>query len=134
MKRVLVFGALLCALVLSSISSPSVPNAVEAATKEKAVITFTNSVMLMGVELKGTYLFVHDDQAMARGDACTYVYKGEAESRSKLVVSFHCKPIDRSKVDRFRVRSILNADGKDELTELQFSGSTEGHLVPVRVQ
>jgi hypothetical protein len=79
---------------------------------------------------------------MARGDACTYVYsdactyvyKGEAELRNKLVVSFHCKPKDRNKVAHITVRSIETPEGQNELTEFQFSGSTEGHLVPVIVK
>ena len=108
-------------------------SAAEAATKERAIVRFDTPVMLMGEVLKGTYLFVHDDAAMARGDACTYIYKGVAESRDKLVVSFHCKPKDRSKVAYFTVRSVRTAQGQDELTEFQFSGSTEGHLVPVTV-
>jgi hypothetical protein len=134
MKRLLVFVALLCAATLSSSSAPSTTSAAEAATKERAIVKFDKPVMLMGAVLKGTYLFVHDDQAMARGDACTYVYKGEAELRNKLVVSFHCKPKDRSKVDRFTVRSIETPEGQNELTEFQFSGSTEAHLVPVMVK
>jgi hypothetical protein len=109
-------------------------SAAEAVTKEKAVAKFDKPVMLMGVVLKGTYLFVHDNEAMARGDACTYVYKGVAELRDKLVVSFHCKPKDRTKVARFTVRSVQTSEGQHELTEFQFSGSTESHLVPVMVQ
>jgi hypothetical protein len=134
MKRLLVFVVLLCAATLSSSSALPVMSASETATKERAIVKFDKPVMLMGVVLKGTYLFVHDDRAMARGDACTYVYKGEAELRNKLVASFHCKPKDRSKVDRFTVRSIENPEGQDELTEFQFSGRAEGHLVPVMVK
>jgi len=134
MKRLLVLIALFCAATLSSSSAPSVISAAETATKEKAIMKFDKPVMLMGVVLNGTYLLVHDDQAMARGDACTYVYKGEAALRNKLVVSFHCKPKDRNKVAHFTVRSIETPEGQNELTEFQFSNSTEGHLVPVIVK
>ena len=131
MKQLLLFVALLCAATLSSSSVPPVMRAAEAASKERATVKFDKPVMLLGVALQGTYLFVHDEEAMARGEACTYVYKGTAESRDKLVVSFHCMPKDRSKVDHFTVRAIQNPEGQNELTEYQFSGSSEGHVVPV---
>jgi hypothetical protein len=88
----------------------------------------------MGVRLKGTYLFVHDDLAMMRGDACTHVYQGDAEVSDKLVASFHCKPKDRRLATHFTVRSVQNSPGRIELTEFQFAGSTEGHLVPMLVE
>lgn len=134
MKRLLMLVALLCAATLGSSSAPSVMSAPGASTKEKATMRFDQTVMLKGVALKGTYLFVHDDKAMAGSDACTYVYEGVAELQSKLVVSFHCQPKNRIKVGHFTVRTIRTPAGLDELTEFQFSGSTEAHLVPVLVK
>jgi hypothetical protein len=131
MKSFLLFIALLCAVTLSSSSAPSVTNAANAAKKERAVVKFDQPVKLMGVTLKGQYLFVHDDEAMARGEACTFVYKGEAENPNNLVVSFHCTPAARGKADYFTVRTLLTSPGQYELREFQFSGSTEAHLVPV---
>lgn len=93
---------------------------------------FTQPVKLMNVVLNGEYLFVHDDAAMARGEACTFVYKGVAENRDKLVVSFHCTPAERSKAASFTVRTLLTAPGQIEVREFQFAGSTEAHLVPVQ--
>jgi hypothetical protein len=84
----------------------------------------------MGVTLRGDYLFVHDDAAMVRGEACTYVYKGNAAVPDKLVVSFHCTPVPRTIVGHFTVRTMLIAPGQSELSEFQFAGSSEGHLVP----
>jgi hypothetical protein len=133
MKSFLLFIALLCAVTLSSGSAPSVANAANAAKKERAVMKFTQPVKLMGVTLMGEYLFVHDDEAMARGQACTFVYKGVAENPNKLVVSFHCTPAERTKVDNFTVRTMMTAPGQNELKEFQFAGSTEAHLVPVPV-
>ena len=73
--------------------------------KQKAVAQFNEPVRLQGVLLKGEYLFVHDDAAMRRGEACTFVYKGDAEVAGKLVVSFHCTPVQRQKVSSFSVRT-----------------------------
>ncbi len=129
MKSFLLFIALLFAVTLSSSSAPSAANAASA-KKDRAVMTFEQPVKLMGVILKGEYLFVHDDAAMARGEACTFVYKGVSENPSKLVISFHCTPAERTKAVSFLVRTQLTASGIIELKEFQFEGSTEAHLVP----
>ena len=134
MKSFLLFIALLCAVMLSTSSAPSVTNAANAARKERAVMQFNQPVKLMGLTLKGEYLIVHDDAAMARGEACTFVYKGVAEIPDKLVVSFHCTPIERAKVANFTARTVLNSFGENELREFQFAGSTESHLVPVAAE
>jgi hypothetical protein len=130
MKRLLVFIALLCFVTLSSSSAPSVTNAASGARKERAAITFSQPVTLMGVTLQGEYLFVHDDAEMAHGDACTFVYKGNAEVPDKLVVSFHCTPVPRAMVGHFTVRTMLVSPGRTELSEFQFAGSSEAQLVP----
>ena len=130
MKSFLLSIALFCAVTLTSSSAPSGTNAVNVAKKERATITFSQPVTLMGVTLRGDYLFVHDDAAMVRGEACTYVYKGNAEVPDKLVVSFHCTPVPRTIVADFTVRTMLISPGQSELSEFQFAGSSEGHLVP----
>ncbi|MDQ5845757.1 MAG: hypothetical protein M3539_10740 [Acidobacteriota bacterium] len=129
MKSFVLFIALLCAVTLGSSLTSPVINAASAAKKERAMTTFNDPVKLMGITLKGDYLFVHDDEAMARGESCTFVYKGEAETPRKLVVSFHCIPIVRDKVAYFTTRSVM-AEGEQELKEYQFAGSTEAHMVP----
>lgn len=130
MKSFLLFVALLCTVTLSSSWAPSVTNAANAGKKERALTKFTEPVKLMGVTLKGEYLFVHNDEAMARGEACTFVYKGDSEMPNKLVATFHCTPAARAKVGNFSVRSLLTSPGEYEITEFQFAGSTEAHLVP----
>ena len=131
MRSLLLFIAVLGALTLSNSMVPSVSNAANAAQKERAVMKFSEPVQLMGATLKGEYLFVHDNEAMARGEACTYVYKGQAESVNKLVVSFHCMPVAATRAPYFRVRVSLNALGQYEISEFQFAGSPEVHLVPL---
>lgn len=129
MKSLLLLFALLFAVALSS-SSAVVSKASNPARKQKAVAQFNDPVRLQGVLLQGQYLFVHDDAAMARGEACTFVYKGDAEIASKLVVSFHCTPVQRQKVSSFVLRTEQVTPGVNELREFQFSGSTEAHVVP----
>jgi hypothetical protein len=125
------FIALVCVVTLSICLTQPAANATGMAKRERAVIKFSQPVMLMGKTLKGEYLFVHDDLAMARGEACTFVYKGNADIPNKLVVSFHCTPAQRHKVADFTVRSREISPGLTELKEFQFAGSTEAHLVPV---
>lgn len=129
MRSFLLFIALLFVVVLSTSPGPSA-TAAEAGKKQKAVMNFDQPVHLLNVTLKGEYLLVHDDAAMARGEACTYVYKGLNEIPKKLVASFHCVPSPRARADNFRMRLSLVAPGEYELTEFQFAGSSEAHLVP----
>jgi hypothetical protein len=131
MKSLMLFIAILGALILSNSMVPSVSNAANAGRKERAVTKFTEPIQLMGAELKGEYLFVHDDEAMARGEACTYVYKGQAENVNNLVISFHCLPVAAARAPYFRVRASLNMLGQYEITEYQFAGSAEVHRVPL---
>lgn len=130
MKSLILFVALLFAVTFTS-SSTVTSKASPEHKMQRAVMQFNQPVRLMGVMLKGEYLFVHDDAAMMRGEACTFVYKGNAAIDSKLVVSFHCTPAERTKVASFTVRTI-DAAGVNELREYQFKGDTEAHLVPAK--
>lgn len=96
--------------------------------QQRATVEFTETVKLLNVFLKGDYLVVHDEERMAQGEDCTYVY----DKSGKLVVSFHCIPIERPKAESFRIvttRANL-AYGPAEIKEIQFAGSTEAHQVP----
>lgn len=129
MKTLVFVSVILCTLILGSVSWTS--TAATDVQKRKAVTEFNNPVTVQGVVLKGKYLFVHDDAAMNRGEACTYIYKGEAELPGKLVVSFHCIHVERAKVKSFVVRSREIAPGLTEMLEFQFSGETAAHAVPM---
>ena len=131
MKSLFLLFALLFAVALSS-SSAVVSKASNTGHKQRAVTQFNDPVRLQGVLLKGEYLFVHDDAAMMRGETCTFVYKGDAEIASQLVVSFHCTPVQRQKVDSFSVRTVQVSPGVNDLREFQFRGETEAHAVPVK--
>ena len=119
---------------LAAVSGVAV-SAGNAPKKESAVVEFTNTVKLMGVLLRGQYLIVHDEARMAKGEACTYVYRGKAENTDKLVTSFHCTHMDRVKTDNIKI-SYSNYGGKPyetpEILEIQFAGSADGHRVPNR--
>ena len=128
MKTLVFVSVILCALTFGSVSWTS--TAATDTQKQRAVTEFFKPVMVQGVVLKGKYLFVHDNLAMSRGEACTYIYKGEVEERDKLVASFHCVHVERTKARSFMVRSRETASGIEELLEFQFSGETASHGVP----
>lgn len=126
MKRLLIAASMLAALMITIGAFASHTNA-EPKKNERATIEFTTTVKLLNVVLKGEYLVVHDEAMMAKGEACTYIY----DKTGKLVVSFHCTPVERPKSDRFRVVTRrLDPSGLNEITEIQFAGSTEAHQVP----
>jgi hypothetical protein len=129
MKTLVFFSVVVCALIFGSVSWKSA--AATNVLKQKAVTHFDSPVDVQGVVLKGTYLFVHDDAAMNRGEACTYIYEGEAEARDKLVASFHCIHVERARARNFIWRAREAAPGILELTEFQFSGDTAAHGVPM---
>ncbi len=129
MKTLVFVSVVLCALTFGSVSWTT--TAATDVQKRRAVAHFENPVSIQNIVLKGKYLFVHDDAAMKRGDACTYIYKGEAEVRDQLVASFHCTHVARAKVKNFIWRTRETAPGIVELLEFQFSGETAAHGVPV---
>jgi hypothetical protein len=125
MKRLLIGTSMLVALMIT-IGAFAMHTKAEAKKTERATIEFTQTVKLLNVFLKGEYLVVHAEALMAKGEACTYVY----DRSGNLVVSFHCTPVERPKSDRFRVVTRrLDPSGLSEVTEIQFAGSTEAHLV-----
>lgn len=129
MKTLVFVSVILCTLIFGSLSWNSTATATDV-QKRRAVTEFAKPVTVQGVVLQGKYLFVHDNAAMARGEACTYIYRGEAEMRDHLVTSFHCIHVERAKANNFILRSRETAPGIYELVEFQFSGETAGHAVP----
>jgi hypothetical protein len=130
MKTLVFVSLVLCVLILGSVSWKSA--AATDGQKRKAVTEFTRPVTVQGVVLKaGKYLFVHDDAAMKRGEACSYIYDGDAEVHDKLVTSFHCIHVERAKAKSFVWRTREIAPGVVELIEFQFSGETAAHGVPL---
>jgi hypothetical protein len=132
MKRYMTMAMIAGALILgSSLLQASIRAG--APKQQRAVVEFNEPVKLLNVILKGEYLFVHDDEKMAQGLDCTYIYQHSGGKQGKLVVSFHCIPVERTKSDAFTV--LLSgydaATGLPEVTEYRFPGETEGHKVPL---
>jgi len=122
----LVIGALLVACVMVAAGNA------DGEKMQKAVVRFDEPVKLLDVILKGEYVIVHDDERMAKGEACTYVYTHDNGQQGKLVTSFHCIPVERQVTDHFTVLigGYDPATRLPELLEYRFAGSSEGHKVP----
>lgn len=104
-----------------------------APVREYARVTFLNPVKVGHVVLMGTYVIEHDNERMALGGPCTYIYK-ETDMRVP-VVAFHCVHLDRPDNDGSRALVTLRrlpdpSTRIFELVEFQFAGSADGHGVP----
>jgi len=119
---------LLASLVLGALAVTLGVFSVRANTESKKseTVRFNEKVKLVNVILKGEYTFVHDDAKMALGEDCTYVY----DRAGKLVVSFHCIPVERKKAVSFRIVTKRLTNDLVELNEYQFAGDSEAHQVP----
>jgi hypothetical protein len=124
MKRLLFLIAVLFAAMLISMPATTSTRAAEGATKQKSVVTFDQPVTLMGFTLKGDYLFVHDDAAMARGDACTYVYKGHAETMTTWSKPLHAQRTSQNWV--LHVEKQANSVWTTELQNFSLPAAPKG--------
>ena len=132
MKRIILISFVIFgALAMSGSLCPS-GKSTAAPRRESAIVEFAETVKLQGVLLRGQYLIVHDEERMARGEPCTYVYSGKQEDKAKLAAAFHCIHVDRSKTETFKVTFSRHSTPYEvpEVKEIQFAGSKDGHQVP----
>ena len=92
---------------------------------------FRDPVRVANTVLMGRYVIEHDDERMARGEPCTYIY--EADDLRAPVVTFHCEHLERPAADTATLvlGPSINPAVKT-LREFQFGGETASHGVPVR--
>lgn len=103
------------------------------AAVQTARVEFLREVAVMGVLLKGEYLVVHDENKVAAGQPCTYIYRTKDGSADKLVVSFHCQRQARTPSENFKIRvGSVGWPQVQRIEEIQFAGSPDGHRVPAQ--
>ena len=96
-----------------------------------AVVTFTDPVQIGDQFLMGSYLIVHDDAKMAKGEACTAIYRFDRERGPReQVYAFHCEPAARSLCATTKLTVQDRGLDIPKLVEYQFAGDAEGHGVP----
>ena len=99
-----------------------------------AIANFTHPVLVTDNVLMGSYLIVHDDAKMERGEPCTSFYRFDpVMGPQEEVLSFHCTPANRPVADKLTLTEI-RTDRLDlhRLTEYQFAGDSEGHGIPTK--
>lgn len=96
---------------------------------QTAVVTFRDPVRVGDTLLFGRYVIEHDNDRMARGEPCTYIY--EAGNRRMPVVTFHCThlegPAPATDTVVLRRSPVYPVQ---ELRSFQFAGDPAGHGVP----
>ena len=96
-----------------------------------AIVTVANPVQLGDQVLMGSYLIVHDDEKMAKGEACTSIYKFEpGRGPREQVIAFHCVPARRDVCAATTLTVQTRSSSMPRLLEYQFAGDAEGHGVP----
>lgn len=98
--------------------------------RQTITVWFHTPVKIGDRILLGKYLIEHDNNRMARGRPCTYIY---AASDPRLpVVSFHCTHLERplTPTPTVVMRPLGEPNGLAELLAFQFAGETAGHGVP----
>ena len=107
--------------------------------KDVAVVDLTDKTKMIKEILQGKYIFVHDEEAMAKGQPCFYVYKYSQDAAGKpdlrpenLVLSFNCQHFERSKAPQVVITYTMVPGNADlfEIKEVQFAGSTAVHRLP----
>lgn len=126
MRKTFLVGALLVVAAFAVTALGAAP------ARRAAVVRFLKPTIIAGAAVLGPVVFEHDDERMARGEACTKVYRYDAKHQSagELIVAFMCSPHDREPVKEFEARLVKAPAGPDRLVEYQFQGDAEGHGVP----
>jgi hypothetical protein len=98
--------------------------------RETLTVRFMKPVKVGDRILFGKYVIEHDNNRMARGAPCTYIYP--ADDLRLPAVAFRCKHLHRPQADRASVtlRPLGEANGMQEFREFQFAGEAGAHGVP----
>lgn len=132
MKSRIVLGALL-AIGLLSVGTHASRGVNVAGARQWTIANFVNPVNVHGQVVMGPVLIVHDDEKMAKGEACTTFYRFDpSRGPREEIVSFHCTPVQRDVAGEttFTVVNSPNDGTCKRLVEYQIAGDGEGHQIP----
>lgn len=104
------------------------PAEVTAPARQATVVWFKEPVRIGNNILQGRYVIEHDNDRMAAGGQCTYIYA--YEDQKIPVVAFHCVHLDREAGDKGTVVLHRGSDGFLRLDEFQFPGDAAAHGMP----
>ncbi len=134
MRSRIIVGSLLLLSVLAAGTIATSGDGV-APPRQWAIASFTDPMLVTDQILMGSYLIVHDDAKMARGEPCTSFYRFDpVKGPQEEVLSFHCTPANRKVVDKLTLTQIktIASLGINRVTEYQFAGDCEGHGIPTK--
>lgn len=104
------------------------PAEVTPPARQATMVWFHQPVRIGRNILQGRYVIEHDNDRMAAGAPCTYIYAWE--DQKVPVVAFHCVHLDRPGVEKTTVVLATASDGLKRLVEFQFPGDSGGHGTP----
>jgi hypothetical protein len=129
--RRFIFTAIILAAIIATANEFAQNSFALPPEKETAVIDLEDKTQVLDKVLQGKYLFEHDDARMARKEPCMYIYTYVDGKAGELAASFHCVPVERKPAKMAVVNvAMTKTPGVFKLTEVQFAGSSKGHLVP----
>ena len=124
----LLFGVLAAGTIATSGDGVAPP-------RQWAIASFTDPVLVTDQILMGSYLIVHDDARMERGEPCTSFYRFDpVKGPQEEVLSFHFTPANRKLADKTTFTQIKSVAGLgiQRVTEYQFAGDCEAHGIPTK--
>ena len=128
MRSRIILGSLVAAAIIA-IGSVSTANP----AVKWAAVNLKDTTLIAGKFVYGPVVFVHDDARMARGEPCTSVHRFEpGKGAGEELVAFHCTPRWGKAPGKFTQATTRRPDGPPVMTEYQFAGDEEAHLIPVR--
>ena len=130
MRRKLMFVGLLS---VAALAMATLAGASAATARRQALVHFINPTQVAGSWVLGHVVIEHDDEKMARGEACTTLYRYDRKAplgQGKPLVAFHCNPSARPAASSPQVRSQSSPTGLSRLIEYQLTGEVEAHGVP----
>jgi hypothetical protein len=126
MKSRIVFGAL---LLIGAVGTAIAAGA--ATTRHWSIVNFRDPVLVSDRFVMGPVLIVHDDEKMARGEACTTFYRFvPGKGPEEALVSFHCRPAEGEIVENTVLTVVSSAAGCKRLVDYQIAGDGEVRGVP----
>lgn len=121
------FFVLLSALGMFGLAGAPAPATCDN-VRDEAIVNFADPVLVGTDWVMGRAVIVHDDDAKARGEACTFIYTQDKTSgQLKLVRSYKCERVKRSASSAFRLVTQRDPNGNRVLSEVQFRGQAYGH-------
>lgn len=107
--------------------TPPVPPVI-APARQATVVWFHQPVRIGNNILQGRYVIEHDNDRMAAGGPCTYIYSWD--DQKVPIVAFYCVHLNRPGVEKTTVVLSPGSDGFKRLVEFQFPGDAAAHGTP----